>query len=1285
MAIYIGTGAPTTFTGNTERISLYSQTQPDMVILKSPLSNVNILFDYNMTFGRSNQTFAFQQNGSSLFTISSNANISYKPTYIQNSLAVKSPATFNSNIIGYTSLSVPIISTSNIQITAAGALYYLNVVNQNGGKILQSSSNGDTYLYGNYYVSQDGRYNGQLDVIGDFSAKTITADTWYNTASLHQSQAPNTIIPRISLSNQIKQIYLFGETTVDNTLHVSGDLDVHGKFILNDVQAQTIRSFVTLTAPEITLSNNAFPRYPTATIIHDSRFLSSNVINVSITTNKSSSPTFSALVMDSTGAISIGPHSYPRSNSAAIVDIQYDNYYGISNILKCTGSNPWNITMIDKYGNIGIGTNSSIHHLQIIHTEENQLNSNAFVGIYNKSSSNTAPFITAYASNYIPVFQVANQGQTTIGNLVADSNWMLSVANNMQVPLIQTSTLIAPPSSCNISLNWSSLCNVAQYYGSNMVIANSFVASTLVTNYFKAGNVTILGLDINNDLGYFNISTPKLWFSGLTTVFSTNANDLDSYDGQLKINTPQQSDLTITSVGVNVIGNTKNSIRVTSKIMPTIEVFRQDSMNNITNQGYIGIDSYGFMALSYKDINLSQKTSLITLASVNVGSQGYQGILLLGGGNYMVATNDGRMGIRLGSTEQVPILPSHNLEVAGSVLFKTEVTQSSPISTPVLCTLGSSVGIGTDTPGATYALDVNGNANFNNNTSLNNTNIQGQVSIGIGTNPPIYPYQNNAAAYFTSNVYFAQNIGIGTNQYDPNYMATISGSLNVDKLYVDGVQINSSSSLTQNLTGQFTLNNSLGIQTNNPLATLDVQGSTLIHSSQYNYPAQALTSYSSNIANITYTVTSSSMCNLLHLFDKNTTPSPTFSWSSKDGYHPTDGSWIGTASSPTNSQLITNPSLLRDNQTFPANTFVDGKNVGGHWIQLNTSIPLYYNSVNIAANPTSGPGNPYSIIFAGSFDNANWTQIGRAINPNWSTNASRYNTFNIQTTTAYNYTRLIFTSIFPNRDPTKPGVSNVSVAEIYFQYNTSGGLYMNNSTIGIGTTVGRQSIDIVNGNIVVNNGNIGIGTLIPTMPLYVNGAVYMSGTVGIAKTQPKSTFALDIGGNLNFDGSLYQSGNIYISSQWTTDNNATVPSIYTTSNVCIGMNSSQFSQYSLYTQNPAYFNSNVTVNATLFTRGSIASTSDRAVKTNITPLCDSLVKVQKLSGYKYTRIDTKRIEYGLIAQEVAEVFPELIQKSDDNLLTISYGNMAAIFVDAINTLNKKVATLEAALALKDTI
>ena len=100
--------------------------------------------------------------------------------------------------------------------------------------------------------------------------------------------------------------------------------------------------------------------------------------------------------------------------------------------------------------------------------------------------------------------------------------------------------------------------------------------------------------------------------------------------------------------------------------------------------------------------------------------------------------------------------------------------------------------------------------------------------------------------------------------------------------------------------------------------------------------------------------------------------------------------------------------------------------------------------------------------------------------------------------------------------------------------------------------------------------------------------------------------------------------------------------------------------------------------------GNVTAYSDRRLKTDIQAIQEPLQKIEELNGVTFKRIDSGEPGTGLIAQDVQAVLPEAVHEMTDGTLTVAYGNLAGLFVEAIKALNKEVAELRAEIkALKD--
>lgn len=93
------------------------------------------------------------------------------------------------------------------------------------------------------------------------------------------------------------------------------------------------------------------------------------------------------------------------------------------------------------------------------------------------------------------------------------------------------------------------------------------------------------------------------------------------------------------------------------------------------------------------------------------------------------------------------------------------------------------------------------------------------------------------------------------------------------------------------------------------------------------------------------------------------------------------------------------------------------------------------------------------------------------------------------------------------------------------------------------------------------------------------------------------------------------------------------------------------------------------------TASSFSATSDARLKENIVTFTHALDTVKTLRGVSYVK--DGKAELGLIAQEVQNTLPQVVGQTDDGYLTIAYGNLVAVLVEAVKELTDKVTALEA--------
>jgi hypothetical protein len=115
-----------------------------------------------------------------------------------------------------------------------------------------------------------------------------------------------------------------------------------------------------------------------------------------------------------------------------------------------------------------------------------------------------------------------------------------------------------------------------------------------------------------------------------------------------------------------------------------------------------------------------------------------------------------------------------------------------------------------------------------------------------------------------------------------------------------------------------------------------------------------------------------------------------------------------------------------------------------------------------------------------------------------------------------------------------------------------------------------------------------------------------------------------------------------------------------------------------------FYITNATVLASLSAAGVWTNASDARYKENIRPVSYGLAEVMQLQPRAYNMIDSKQEQIGFIAQEVQSILPELVETktnsiTDEERMTLSYGQMSAVLVKAIQELKAELDQTKAEL------
>lgn len=103
----------------------------------------------------------------------------------------------------------------------------------------------------------------------------------------------------------------------------------------------------------------------------------------------------------------------------------------------------------------------------------------------------------------------------------------------------------------------------------------------------------------------------------------------------------------------------------------------------------------------------------------------------------------------------------------------------------------------------------------------------------------------------------------------------------------------------------------------------------------------------------------------------------------------------------------------------------------------------------------------------------------------------------------------------------------------------------------------------------------------------------------------------------------------------------------------------------------------VYANGNAWLNGTLTQTSDRRLKENITSLRDEQVEnLSQVRGVNYEYKRTKSKQLGFIAQELMQVYPELVAKGRDGYYAVNYTGLIPVLVEAIKDLRKENKALK---------
>jgi hypothetical protein len=104
------------------------------------------------------------------------------------------------------------------------------------------------------------------------------------------------------------------------------------------------------------------------------------------------------------------------------------------------------------------------------------------------------------------------------------------------------------------------------------------------------------------------------------------------------------------------------------------------------------------------------------------------------------------------------------------------------------------------------------------------------------------------------------------------------------------------------------------------------------------------------------------------------------------------------------------------------------------------------------------------------------------------------------------------------------------------------------------------------------------------------------------------------------------------------------------------------------------YNGNVSITGDLDVLGDISSSSDINLKENIKTVENSLNTIEQLRGVSFDWKKTGRSSYGVIAQELEKILPELVKTGE--VKSVNYNGLIGVLIEAVKELSEEVKELK---------
>lgn len=207
-----------------------------------------------------------------------------------------------------------------------------------------------------------------------------------------------------------------------------------------------------------------------------------------------------------------------------------------------------------------------------------------------------------------------------------------------------------------------------------------------------------------------------------------------------------------------------------------------------------------------------------------------------------------------------------------------------------------------------------------------------------------------------------------------------------------------------------------------------------------------------------------------------------------------------------------------------------------------------------------------------------------------------------------------------------------------------------------------------------SNGNVGIGSSNPSARLSIYNTNPIT-TLHLTGSISNTHVVLDSSNVANTPYRFKLNGqNSLVIEPFNTSSGAGSNSIVVSSNGSIGIRTSNMVA-DFNVNGTSKFTNNITCDQTI-TAGGINNVSDERLKRDIVRIENPLTKIDQLLGCTFTWRGSEEKSMGLIAQNVAQVVPEVTTQNSDGVYSVGYGNLVGLLVEGIKELKQQMHVMQ---------